>query len=141
MKSLSSFLSQDEIVLEELNLQASCMTVSFSFVLFTRAELKPIEEVIVDGILTHIYILTDSSFDTDLQTWRTELVPLFISRCELLCFTQDLNISQDSLFHYLGFIFFKFFNHQIAFLGVCLYDTAELLFPCFTEEEEEEGVN
>ena len=109
MKSISSFLSHDGIVLEELDLRNTFDNSIFNGVIisnisigYTRLELKPIEEVIVDGILTNINMLVGTSFDDNLKTWRTELVPLFISRCELLCFTQDLNNSQDSLFHFLG---------------------------------------
>ena len=104
--------------------------ISFSSIEFTRPELKPIEEVFVDRILTNVNIIASSSFTEDLKTWRTELVPLFISRCELLCFTQDINNSEDSLFHYLGIVFYfqpiNFFSQ-----GVCLYGVAELLVPCF----------
>jgi len=109
MKTISSFLSQDGIVLEELDLRSMFKSVFFemvklfhaTFIELPRIELKPIEEAIADGILTHINILVDSSFEIDFQTWRTELVPLFISKCELLCFTQDIN-SEESLLHYLG---------------------------------------
>jgi len=59
-------------------------------------------EVIASKIFTNLNILVGTSFDTDLKTWRSEFVPLFISKCELLCFTQDINNSQESLFHFLG---------------------------------------
>jgi len=109
MKAISSFLSQDEISLEELDLQNtfeksffnSVITSNFS-IEFTCHNLIPIEDNIVVRILTNINILVDTSFNNDLKTWRSEFVPLFISRCELLCFTQDINNSQDSLFYFLG---------------------------------------
>jgi len=109
MKTISSFLSQDGIVLEELDFRnrfdigfVNDVVMSYISTEYTRNELKPFEEVIVDGILTIINILVGTSFEDDLKTWRVELVPLFISKCELLCFTQDLNNSKDSLFHFLG---------------------------------------
>eukprot|EP01107_Rhizomastix_libera_P001682 TRINITY_DN1280_c1_g1_i14.p1 TRINITY_DN1280_c1_g1~~TRINITY_DN1280_c1_g1_i14.p1 ORF type:complete len:117 (-),score=26.54 TRINITY_DN1280_c1_g1_i14:133-483(-) len=81
-----------------------------------------IEKQIASKIMTHLGIFYDSTFDDNFLEWKTRLVPLFISRCELLCFTQDLDNSQDYLFHYLG---------------VCLYGIAELLVPCFITEEDE----
>ena len=110
MKSISSFLSQDGIVLEELDLSRNSGILksnnSFLSIYFTGVTdrgLKSIEGAIIGRIDTHIIIKTSTDyFEDGMRIWKTDLVPLFISRCELLCFTQDINNSQDSLFHFLG---------------------------------------
>eukprot|EP01107_Rhizomastix_libera_P007878 TRINITY_DN2290_c0_g1_i6.p1 TRINITY_DN2290_c0_g1~~TRINITY_DN2290_c0_g1_i6.p1 ORF type:complete len:262 (-),score=78.42 TRINITY_DN2290_c0_g1_i6:44-829(-) len=119
MKAISSFLSQDEIVLEELGLLGNGEQTT------NDKDLHYIGEILAANLLARIKIFIEStcSFKSDLKIWRNEFVPLFISRCELLCFTQDIINSQDSLFH---------------FLGVCLYDIAELLVPCFKNEEDQD---
>ena len=82
----------------------------------TEGDLNHIGKAIAAGILTQINILANinilvsTSFETNMKQWRTIFVPFFISRCELLCFTQDLDNSQESLFHFLGVILFPFFS-------------------------------
>ena len=88
--------------------------ISFYFIGFTRAELKPMEEVIGAGILTNVNIIASPSFNDDLKTFRTELVPHFISKCELLCFTQEI-YSEDSLLHYLGVYIYLFSTNNFFF--------------------------
>jgi len=71
IKSISSFLSQDEIVLEELNLTNKFGNSFFNSVIisniisigYTRHDLIPIEEAIVDKVLTNINLLVDTSFN------------------------------------------------------------------------------
>lgn len=51
----------------------------------------------------------------EFNKWKSEKIPTFLEKAIILCITQDIEIGNDSVFHYLGF-FPKLKSTTINFL-------------------------
>jgi len=153
MKSISSFLSQDGIVLEELNLRVFVKTGFFKIALwllytcFHRNHTPWLETNWRSNCWWHFYKFGNPCFVIfywwieNMENWTCST--FHFSMWIVVLHTR--NQQQWRLFvslSWCGFIFdsffmFIFFILQLRTTGVCLYDIAELLVPCLAPEVEE----